>query len=350
MSALSTVSLPKKPFFSGWYLIISLLLSLGTVALLMYFTWSPGIFDRLAWKRTPGLFLALGVVAMRLWFLSAKIRYLSEKRISWPASIRVVLSWEFASSISPSTIGGAPVATYAMTLEKLKWGESSAIMIYGIMLDQIWMAMIIPVLLIGGIYLEIVPAGTGWVGQAAMIFIYVALLSYAGVLIYGIFRNPVIFGKIASFIFSLPWLKRFREKITPEVENLEAYARQINRKSFRFVFTTFSFSTMAWLCRAALPTIVVLSLVPADVLLSSLRSIAMMLAGLFIPTPGGSGGVEGLFAVFQGPLMTRDGFVGLGVFLWRLISFYILIGAGMLVMAWYLRGDAVNTVPVEGKQ
>lgn len=349
MASLTAQVHSARPQISVKYLVFSLLLSLGTIAVLLYLTWSPGIFERMAWKRTPGLFIALGVVILRLWFLSAKIRYLSEKRFSWLASLRIILSWEFASSISPTTIGGAPAATYAMTKENLKLGESTAITIYSIMLDQIWIAMLIPVLLIAGIYLEIVPPETGLAGQTAMIAVYSALLLYASTLTYGIFRNPAIFGKIAATLFSLPYLRKYKKGVESEAGNLEAYARQMNCKSFRFVLTTFSFSTMAWLCRAALPTIVVLSLVPADVLLSSLRSMAMMLAGLFIPTPGGSGGLEGLFALFQGPLMTRDGFIGLGVFLWRFISYYLIIGAGMMVMTWYLRGENANTITAEGK-
>src|SRR5690625_6152812 len=67
----------------------------------------------------------------------------------------------------------------------------------------------------------------------------------------------------------------------------------------------FLLSTMSWLCRVAFPVIVVLSLLPADEILLILRSLAMNLAFLIIPTPGGSGGVEGLFVLFIGPLIDR---------------------------------------------
>src|SRR5699024_8643423 len=85
-----------------------------------------------------------------------------------------------------------------------------------------------------------------------------------------------------------------------------------------------------------LPTIVVLSLLPVDIILSFFRSLAMNLAFLIMPTPGGSGGVEGLFAVFQGPLIARTAFIGLAVFAWRIISYYISIGLGMLATTWYI--------------
>src|SRR5690625_5910198 len=76
------------------------------------------------------LVLALGVVFLRLYFFAEKIRFLTNKSISRSASVRVALTWDFASAITPSTIGGAPVATYAMTREGVDLGRSSAVVLY----------------------------------------------------------------------------------------------------------------------------------------------------------------------------------------------------------------------------
>jgi uncharacterized membrane protein YbhN (UPF0104 family) len=46
--------------------------------------------------------------------------------------------------------------------------------------------------------------------------------------------------------------------------------------------------------------------------------------------------VEGLFALFQGPLFDRPEFIGIAIFIWRLFTFYISIGFGMLVLTWYV--------------
>lgn len=62
----------------------------------------------------------------------------------------------------------------------------------------------------------------------------------------------------------------------------------------------------------------------------------MNLAFLIIPTPGGSGGVEGLFVLFIGPLIDRPGFIGLAVFLWRILTYYISIVIGIFAMIWYV--------------
>ncbi|WP_421774054.1 lysylphosphatidylglycerol synthase transmembrane domain-containing protein [Gracilimonas sp.] len=335
------ISQPQS-LISRKYLIISILLSLATMAGVIYWTYTPGVLEFLSKSRLPGLIIALVVSLIRVWFSAAKIRFLSEKKLNWYASIRVVLAWDFTSAVTPSTIGGAPMATYAMTKEGLKLGDSGAIILYGVLLDQIWFALAIPILLVSGIFYEVVPPEIGLVGDVSMGLLYVGLLSYAGLLAYGVLVNPTAIKKVVKFVFKLPVLRRMGDKVEEEAENLEEYAQQLGQKPLSFLLKAFFLSTMSWLARIALPTIVVLSLLPAPEVLSVLRSLAMNLAFLVVPTPGGSGGVEGLFVLFQGPLISREGFIGLAVFLWRIISYYISIGLGMMATTWYVNQKVVE--------
>ncbi|MCP9292228.1 MULTISPECIES: lysylphosphatidylglycerol synthase transmembrane domain-containing protein [Gracilimonas] len=335
------ISQPQS-LISRKYLIISILLSLATMAGVIYWTYTPGVLEFLSKSRLPGLIIALVVSLLRVWFSAAKIRFLSEKKLDWYASVRVVLAWDFTSAVTPSTIGGAPMATYAMTKEGLKLGDSGAIILYGVLLDQIWFALAIPILLVSGIFYEVVPPEIGLVGDVSMGLLYVGLLSYAGLLAYGVLVNPTAIKRVVKFVFKLPVLRRMGDKVEEEAENLEEYAQQLGQKPLSFLLKAFFLSTMSWLARIALPTIVVLSLLPAPEVLSVLRSLAMNLAFLVVPTPGGSGGVEGLFVLFQGPLISREGFIGLAVFLWRIISYYISIGLGMMATTWYVNQKVVE--------
>lgn len=309
----------------------------------IYYTYTPGILEHLLPKRMPGLLIALVVSFLRVWFTAAKFRVLSEGVISWMGSYRIVLTWDFTSAVTPSTIGGAPMATYAMTKEGLKLGEATAIILYSVLLDQIWFAIAIPILLVAGIFYEVVPPEVGLVGEASMLLLYVILLSYASILAYGVLVNPAAIKKVVKAVFKLPILRRYQDKIGAEAENLESYAHQLRKKPISFLLKAFFFSTMTWMARIALPTIVILSLLPAPEVLSALRSLAMNLAFLVVPTPGGSGGVEGLFVLFQGPLISRESFIGLALFLWRLISYYITIAIGMAATTWYINRQVVES-------
>src|SRR5699024_8273850 len=312
------------------------------MGLLIYFTYTPGVLKHLKPKRLPGLGIAVVVSFLRLWFVAAKIRYLSEKKLGWLASFRVMLSWDFTSSITPSTIGGAPMATYALTKEGFRLGQSTAIILYSVFLDQLWFALAVPILVVAGLFYEVVPDNIGMIGHASMVLLYIGLLSYAGLMAYGVLINPDTIKKVVNWIFKLPLLRRWRSKVIGEVDNLVEYSHELRKKPTSFLLKTFFFSTMSWLCRIALPTIVVLSLLPANEILSCLRSLAMNLAFLIMPTPGGSGGVEGLFAIFQGPLIDRKAFIGLAVFAWRIISYYITIGLGMMATRWYINRSVVD--------
>lgn len=332
-----------KHLFSSKYLFLSLSLSLIATGIVLYYTYTPEGFEHLKLKRMHGFVIAFVVAFLKIWFTAAKIRYLANKTISWAGAFRIVLAWDFASAITPSTIGGAPLGIYAMTREKIPLGQASAITFYGLLLDQLFYIMVIPILLIAGMYLEVIPENVGMIGKGAMFLVYAFLLIYGFLLAYGVLINPKALTKMVRFVFRLPMLNKHAEKIEKEMGNLERTSNELRKKPFSFLLNAFILSSLAWLARAWLPTIVVLSFLPADVLLSFLRSLAMSFASLFMPTPGGSGGVEGLFVLFQGPLMSRDVFIGIATFVWRFITFYMIIGIGVMVMSWYL-----NTAVVTG--
>ncbi|MFU8861120.1 MAG: lysylphosphatidylglycerol synthase transmembrane domain-containing protein [Cyclonatronaceae bacterium] len=332
-----------RSYFSYKYLFISLLLSISSLALVLYLTYTPDGFQHLKLKRLPGLFIAFFVAVLKVWFSAAKIRFLADKQIGWWASVRVVLAWDFASAITPSTIGGAPLGTYVMTRENITLGKSSAIVLYGLLLDQFFYMIAIPVLLISAIYIDVVPENVGWVGEGVMLVIYALLMGYGLLLGYGLLRDPGSLKKVLRYLFTLPVLNRMKVKIEPELDNLVNKSEELRKKPPSFLIKGFMLSNMVWLCKIWLPTIVVLSFLPADELLSFMRSLAMMLASLFMPTPGGSGGVEGLFAIFQGPLMERQVFLGIAIFMWRLITYYLSIPVGMFVMSWYVNKSVIDS-------
>lgn len=328
--------------FSLKYLIWSFLLSLTGLGIVVYLTYTPGVLEHLKPKRLPGLGIAFMVVMLRIWVLAAKFRFLSDRELSWPASFRVILTWEFASAIMPSAVGGTPLATMAMNREGLKFGKSAAVALYGVLMDQILIVLLIPLLLFLGLFFDIIPDQYGMVGEASMFFIYATLLVHASILTYGIFVNPSALKNLLKKIFKYRLLKRFRNKVYEEAEYLEDSSRELKKKPASFLIKAFLYSAAAWILRFGVPTIVILSLLPANELLSLIRSMAMHLAFMIVPTPGGSGGIEGLFAIFQGPLIEREAFIGLAVFAWRIIGYYITVIMGMMAASWYVNKQVVE--------
>lgn len=313
-------------------------------------TYTPEGFEHVRLKRVPGLIIACIVLFLKIWFTAAKIRFLEGRTISWAGAFRIVLSWDFASAITPSTIGGAPLGIYAMTREYIPLGKASAITMYTLLLDQIFYVMIIPVLIIAGFYLEVIPEALGAIGKSAMGFVYISLLAYGLVLAYGVLINPKALKKGVALLFRLPGLRKKWSSVENELDGLVQTSDSLRKQPLSFLLNAYFLSSMAWLCRGALPAIVVLSFLPADELMLFLRSFAMSLATLFMPTPGGSGGVEALFVLFLGPLFDREAFIGIAAFIWRLITFYGIIGIGIMVVSWYLNNSVVKNLSDSKKE
>lgn len=332
-----------RDLISNKYLFLSISLSVVATGIVLYLTYTPEGFEHVRLKRMPGLVIASVVMFLKIWFTAAKIRFLAEKRISWAGSFRIVLSWDFASAITPSTIGGAPLGIYAMTREHIPLGQASAITFYTILLDQIFYLMVIPILIVAGLYLEIIPEAFGVFGKSAMAFVYLSLLGYGFVLAYGVLINPFYLKRMVQALFRLPVLRKHAETIERELDNLVGTSETLRRKPFSFLAKAYGLAALAWMARASLPAIVVLSFLPADEVLLFFRSFAMSLATLFMPTPGGSGGVEALFVIFLGPLFDREIFIGIATFMWRFITFYSIIGIGIMVLSWYLNNSVVKS-------
>jgi len=338
MAIFSNSNNPKPThLFSGRYLFISIALSLASMAVVIYMTYEPGTdFSLLKPKRWPGLFLALIISFLRIYAAAARVHYLSDKAFGWLASFRIILAWDFASSVTPSTIGGAPLATYAMTKERVTLGQSSAIVLYTVLLDQILYAIVLPLLFLSSFYYQIIPGQVGFIGTTALITCDIGFLVYAALLTYSVLLNPDVLRKIITYISNFWFLGKYKNGMLSNIDDLVMHSRKLKEKPLGFSVKAFLLTTGVWLARNILPTVVILSLLPAPEILSFLRSIAMNFAFFAMPTPGGSGGVEGLFLIFQGPLIEREVFIGIALFVWRFVSYYITIGLGISAAYWYI--------------
>ena len=69
-----------------------------------------------------------------------------------------------------------------------------------------------------------------------------------------------------------------------------------------------------------------------------LRTAGMWLAGLAMPTPGGSGGIEALYMFYLAPLLP-DGYGGPALLAWRALAYY-----GLLVVGSFVAGGAVRAL------
>ncbi len=310
----------------GWSSLLSLLV-LGVIG---YFTFELEAFRQMLQRLNPWMITAaVAMLVLRVVLGGGRLSYVSQGRLKMMTAIRGQLAWDFFSNVTPSAIGGGPFAAVYISRDSgITLGETTAIMLFAILLDQFWFALMIPVLLAAMPFLNLFPASIGYIGTGAFISLFVGLLLWTTVFGYAVLFRPEILQKLTDLVFRIKWLRRFRHRVAHEMNQLRYHAILLRRQPPSFFVNGFLLTLAGWLSRFLLPMFIVWSVHPElDKVLLLLRTIAMSIGAMVLPTPGGSGGVEGLYALFLGPLMP-SALVAPTLLLWRLLGYYLFIALG----------------------
>ena len=298
--------------------------------------YEPGTW-RLVWGafdiRWLGLALLLLGVSVLLRVM--RLRWLLGGRLTSRAAWRVQLWWEFASTVTPSSIGGAPVAIYFLARERVSVGVASSAALSVMLFEQLWLSTLLFVLFLGAWHLSVVPFG-GAAGGAFSLALMV-LWGWTLLLGYLLFVRPDWLSSSGQRICRIAFLRRHQALVRRELEELVRRARQLRQRPVGFLLKGYGITLAAWVARLGVLLAVVASLVPsADWKLLCFRQALLVLGGLFVPTPGGSGGVEGLFMLLVAPLLPRVFRVPVLV-LWRFLTYYVFLLSGITLLTRHVQ-------------
>ena len=236
---------------------------------------------------------AVGLLAIRDLAYMVRVKMLSLGQFSWRSSLNVILLWEFASAITPSVIGGSPIAIYLMRREGMTLGRSVATVLATSLMDEFFYVLAVPLLLFIIGMDAFIPGDLSSSAEAGL-----RIMFYAG---YGIHCAITVFIMFVLFIapnatrlvvlrvFRWPGLNAVLYIFFESVQNVEVFARQLS----------------LW--------------------------IAMLVS----PTPGASGIAEFSLPVFmQGVAVVG----GAAVLIWRMLTYFIyLIIGSLLLPGWLVR-------------
>ncbi len=307
------------------------LLSLVVLVVIGYYTFEPAAFAEMLPNLNPWLLAAAGsTVALRVFFGGWRLNHVSHGRLGLLGGIRGQLAWDFFSNVTPSTIGGGPIASaYIARDRNLPLGEATSIMLFSILLDQIWFALSIPGLLVCGMYLEIIPSSLGTVGLWSFTLYFLGLMVWVLVFGYCTLFRPQLLERAVDRVFRLKALRGFRERALGVMGQLRHRARILRSQPARFYVKGFALTLVSWLNRYLLVVFILWSVFPGvDKPLVLLRTIALTLGSVILPTPGGAGGLEGLYALFFGPPLVPEALVAPTLLTWRLLGYYLFIALG----------------------
>lgn len=317
----------------------SLALSAAAFGAIGYATFDPGAFRPfLADLRPWALAAAALTVVARVGFGAWRLRIVSDGRIGVRTGVRDQIVWDFFAYVTPSAVGGGPfLIAYLARDRQLPLGEAASVVLFAMLVDQVWFALTVPALLVAAVWLDVFPQALGTAGTAVLLAFFAGYLAWVALLAYGTLWRPDRLARGVDAVFRLRPLRRFAGRAREATAGMEGQARTLRRRSGSFYAAAFAVSLVPWLCRYGLAVFVVAAVYPAvDRVLVFARSAALQLGSLAVPTPGGAGGVEGLYALFLGPPLVPAPLVAPTLLVWRLLSFYVFVGAGAVLVARHL--------------
>ncbi|NLK87268.1 MAG: flippase-like domain-containing protein [Clostridiaceae bacterium] len=318
--------------------IYKLLIVLSSAILLIVLTFFTDSFDELGhiFRNAKIYWLAAGLGCMVMyWILDAavlhRITVTMEKGHRWKDSVRVTMIGQFFHTITPFAGGGEPIQAYVMVKDGVKPGVAASIFVVKSFIHQTIIVVygIVAYIFYGGIFASRIPEFNYFfisglaLNTAFMVF--VILLLYKGHLAK---RILMFFTRLISKIKFIKNASKLERRVESEIESFRGGALIIKKDrrllvgltvlqalQFTFLFLITYFIHLA---------VESFRVSPVEVIAS--QSMVVLLS-LIVPTPGGTGGVEGLSYMFYGMFFTK-GFIIPVILIYRLLSYYpsVIVG------------------------
>ena len=247
----------------------------------------------------------------------------------------------YVSAITPFSAGGQPFQIYHLTRIGLSVEEASAIVsVKFITSFTVSIVFGIVALLLYSDTMRSIP-GVGEImlfGVSLTIVMYVFFISLA---LGGRFARNVIASKPIRYTMAF-LLRKDKEKLVEMIEEkVESYTRVIRGffKSHPVAFIASVVLTVSMIVLIlSTPYLAMRSVSEIDIPYFKVigLQVAMNLVVYFLPTPGASGGVEGMFYIVFSRFADKS-VIASALIIWRFFTYYLTIIVGNLFGARYLR-------------
>jgi uncharacterized protein (TIRG00374 family) len=339
-------------------IILPVAIGLIIVVLLLRREYSQDALSNLVFERKSIFFLLIALACMICRDLGymIRIRILTDNDLTWKQAFRVIMLWEFTSSISPSTIGGTAVALVFIHKEGISVGRSSSVVLVTSFLDELYFVIMFPVLfiIIGGNNLFMqdgMLSGRQWFSNELFLIAivgYLIKLTWVILVGYGLFLNPRGIRSLIIKIFKLPGLKRWHEAAVNAGDDIITSSKHISSKPFHFwvkagLATFLSWTARYWVANAVLTAFFEVR----EHFLIFARQLVMFIMMIISPTPGGSGIAELIFSRYLSDFVPVDAdhiaATALAIALiWRAISYYPYLIAGIIIAPGWIRKSFIT--------
>jgi glycosyltransferase 2 family protein len=340
--------------FSPRRIFIAIFIGISVSAFLVYKQFDASAFAKIDWTATTffWIFIALSLQALRDIAYMYRLRLLTDKQISWRRSFDVIILWEFASSVTPSIVGGSAVAMFIVHKEGIKLGRSTAVVMITALLDEFFYISMVPIVFLftgTAVFFSdtIIHLGTMELGSKAIFIIgYFFIVFLTITIVTGVFISPKGFKWVLVKIFSLPFLKKWKNGASRTGDEIISTSKEMKGKPFIFWLKAYLSTFISWTARYWVVNCLILAFVAVDNhFIIYAKQLIMWVILLISPTPGGAGIAEIMFHEYLS-VFIPVGLVAALAILWRLMSYYSYLFIGSVILPnWLKRVFVKNETP-----
>lgn len=325
-----------------------ILLGLAVVLYIVWKQFDPEAFAKIQWGGHAifWVLMAVSMYVLRHMFYAWRLRILSNEDFGWLKSIELIFIWEFASAVSPTSIGGSAVALFLLAQEKISAARTVSIVLYSVVVDTLFFVLSMPLLflVLGPVIIRPDMQSLSDLDGYGLTFLLVLLVMalYGAVFFYGLFINPTHLKRFLLFISRWKILKRFKKSLRDTAYDVVVSSKELAGKSRNFHMKALLATSGAWVTRFLAVNCIIIALVetvPLDFwsqLTLYARSEVMYAVTAFSPTPGGSGVAEVLFGGFYSDFIPKSIAIFIAL-LWRLITYYPYLIIGVIIIPVWIR-------------
>jgi len=269
-------------------------------------------------KVYPGYLLLAAGIRLLPWFIKA-IRIKNwmgflEQKFSYWQGVRISIWSELGPAVTPTALGGQPIILGMLYRRGLSAGQAATLTTVNSVEDIVAHTIGFPLAVLTGIVLQL------------NVLHHLHQVLQSRILTFGIALIVVVVLMLAWQLF---WRRsghpgKLRMKMLRFwIEFKSVYGSMIRRGKLRFTFNVL-LSAIQWTARYSITAILVLGL-GYHVNVFAMIVIQLMVFALMslVPTPGATGGAEGLFLLFFKNILPESA-IGTILIGWRFLDFYFL--------------------------
>lgn len=327
--------------------IIATLIGVAVLVWLFHKDFSATSFQSIHWNShmCVGLAAALFAVFGRDLGLAWRFRTITDRALSWKRAFRVDLMCAFTSAITPSAMGGSALAVFYLNREGISVGRATTLTLTTLLLDELFFVVFCPIIFLAlpahALFGSVSVGNSGiqaFLGSIELIFwtVYAGIVIYTLLLFCGIILKSHAVARGLKRLFSLRWLRRWKKGAFETADNMVATSAEVRSKKLRWWAEVFGATTLSWFSRYLVVNAIFWAFVPAAsgaVVFG--RQFVVWVVLMVSPTPGGSGISEWLFTNYYGDLIDSLSMAVMLALIWRILSYYLYLGAGALLVPSY---------------